>query len=251
MRGLWIVLHGLAVAVGFLATSSVACAQTLSPVIVEYRENARGSFRLRNEQMVPLDVVVEPHSFSVDSEGRPTFRPLDPQIHLRMSKMSFRLAPQQTYTVFYEAAAEELPVWFTIYTTITAQGPPGRLKVALQLPHTVYLLSRRPLDRQAVVFLRASTAPSGRTLEVVVENRSPEFARVQEVEVRSETAKRTYPGFPFFPGSQRVLRLDWDGRGEPHLVVLKFERFRVEWPLGAAGGKSEQVHPVAQTGQRQ
>ncbi len=148
MGRLWLALQWLATAAALVWISPAARAQTISPVIVEYREKGRGSFQLRNEQLVPLDVVLEPRSFSVDLEGRPIFRPLDPEIHLRLSKMSFRLAPQQTYTIFYEATAEQLPTWLTIYATVTTPGPTGPLKVALRLPHTVYLLSRRPLVRE-------------------------------------------------------------------------------------------------------
>jgi len=233
---LWIALEWLAAAAALTAMSPAARAQVVSPVIVEYREKAQGSFQIRNEQLVPLDVIIEPRSFSVDLEGHPTFWTLDPQIHLRLSKMSLRLAPQQTYTVFYEATAEQLPAWFTIYSTITGPTPMTGLKVALHLPHTVYLLSRRPLGREGVNLVRANTDASGRRVEVEIENRSPELARVQEVEVRSTSATRTYPGFPFFPSARRLLRLDWDGRGEPQRVVLKFEKFRIECPLRGEGG---------------
>lgn len=76
----------------------MAVAQTISPVIVEYREKAQGKFQLTNDSDFPLFVVLEPQSFSVDKGGNPTFRPLDPGIHVSLSTMSFRLAPKQVYT---------------------------------------------------------------------------------------------------------------------------------------------------------
>lgn len=143
--------------------------------------------------------------------------------------MSFRVAPQQTYTVFYDAEAKELPAWFTIYALVTMPTQPGQLKVALQLPHTVYLYSRRRLEREAIVVAANMRASS--KLEVTLENRGQELGRVQEVQVRAGSASRTYPGFPLLPGGRRLLHLDWDGRGQPQRVIFKLEHFRVECPV--------------------
>src|SRR6185437_16209743 len=96
-------------------------AQTISPVIVEYQQKANGRFQVTNDSDVPLAVVLEPESFRVDSKGNPTFYPLDPAIHLDLSSSSFRLAPHQTYMVFYKATADRLPAWFTIYATVSGK----------------------------------------------------------------------------------------------------------------------------------
>lgn len=208
-----------------------ARAQTISPVIVEYREKARGTFQVRNDTLFPLDVVLEPRSFSVDREGKPTYRPLDPQIVVRLSRMSFRLGPRQTFTVLYDATAQRLPAWFTIYATITRSGPSMGVKLALQLPHTVYLLTKKSLAQDDVVFLKAAVTSPERQIEVEIENRGQEFGRVQEVEVTTRSKKETYAGFPLFPESHRALHLDWDQRGEPERIVLKFAHFRLEQSL--------------------
>lgn len=226
MRRLWI---AAALLLAFPGPS--AHAQTISPVIVEYVEKARGSFQIRNDTVYPLDVVLEPRSFSVDVEGEPTYRRLDPHMLVRLSRMSFRLGARQTYTVFYEASAQPLPAWFTIYATLTGPASPTGLKLALQLPHTVYLLTKKALERDAVVFLRADATGPKHQIEAEIENRSQEFSRVQQVEVTSRSGKKSYPGFPLFPQSRRILRLDWDQRGEPERIVLKFARFRVEQPI--------------------
>ena len=76
---------------------------------------------------------------------RLSYRPLDPNIHLKLSATSFRIQPKQTYYVFYEASAPPSPTWFVIYASFsgfafrTAQG----MNVRLQLPHTVYLLPKQ------------------------------------------------------------------------------------------------------------
>jgi hypothetical protein len=228
--GVWLALLGLLLS----GLATAARAQTISPVIVEYREKARGKFQLVNDSIQPLSVVLEPRSFTVDEQGKPTFRALDPQIRLRLSTMSFRLAPRQTYTVFYQATAGRLPAWFTIYATITGPAMPAGIKVALELPHTVYLLTKKPLTRASVQVLRAEIQ-AGR-VEAELENRGQEFSRVQEVEITSASGKKTYPGFPFFPGQRRSLQLDWHQPGQPQRLVLKFAQFKLEHPIRPASG---------------
>ena len=209
-------------------SAATAAAQTISPVIVEYREKAQGKFQLTNDSDFPLFVVLEPQSFSVDQGGNPTFRPLDPGIHVSLSTMSFRLAAKQVYTVFYKANADRLPAWFVIYATITGKTMPTGIKIALELPHTVYLLTKKPLARDDVVWLHADAHPDKKLIEAQVENRSAEISRVLEVEVSSPAGKKEYAGFPLFPGQRRTMQLDWDQPGEPQRIVLKFEHFKTE-----------------------
>ncbi|MCL4522383.1 MAG: hypothetical protein M1453_09340 [Acidobacteria bacterium] len=219
----------LSIAAGALLLAVSATAQTVSPVIVEYREKASGSFQIYNDSFVPLAVILEPRSFSVNLEGKPTFRPLDPEIRVELSESSFRVGPQQTFTVFYKARSTRLPAWFTIYATITGPQTPTGIKLVLELPHTVYLLTKQPLPREAVVLHRAESG--AKQIEAEIENRGREFIRVQEVEVASASSKKEFAGFPLFPGQRRILKLDWEGAGEPQRITLRFEKFKLESPL--------------------
>jgi len=203
-------------------------AQSISPVIVEYREKARGSFTLSNDTVYPLDVVLEAFSFSVDERGQPLYRPLDHGIQVRFSETSFRLGPRQNHVVFYEATAEVLPAWFTIYATVAKTGSHTPFRVAYQLPHTVYLLSKRNLERTALVVRRAEADRNGDDIELEVENCGEEFGRVLEVEEVSGSQKKILPGFPFFPHQKRLLVLDRSAGQPPWRVILKFANFKVE-----------------------
>jgi len=225
----------LTFAAGLLLLAVAAAAQTVSPVIVEYREKASGSFQVYNDSFVPLAVILEPRSFSVDVRGRPTFRPLDPEIRVDLSETSFRVGPQQTFTIFYKARSTRLPAWFTIYATITGPQTPTGIKLVLELPHTVYLLTRQPLPREAVVLHRAESG--AKQIEAEIENRGREFIRVQEVEIASASAKKDFAGFPLFPGQRRILKLEWGESGAPQRITLKFEKFKLESPL----------HPILQS----
>ncbi len=218
-------------AVALLLCAASAAAQTVSPVIVEYREKARGSFQVFNDSFVPLTVVLEPRSFSVDTLGQPTFRPLDSEIRVELSETSFRVGPQQTYNIFYKAQSSRLPAWFTIYATITGAQTPTGIKLVIELPHTVYLLTKEALPRDAVVLHRAELGK--KQIEAEIENRGREFIRVQEVEIASTSGKKGFAGFPLFPGQHRILRLDWEETSEPQRITLKFEKFKLESPLRA------------------
>lgn len=210
---------------------SMAAAQSVSPAIVEYKGKARGKFQIANGTLEALNVVLEPFSFSVDGDGNAKYRPLDRDIHVRLSSYSFRIAPKQSFTVFYEATAERLPAWFTVYATLSAGKPKQTgFQIALKLPHTVYLLGKGSLRREEVAVLRAGRA-APQTVEAEVENRSRWFTRVKGVEVIAASHKQSYPGFPFFPGQRRRLQLKWEHAQEPQRMVVWFNGFKVEHPL--------------------
>src|SRR5260370_19020694 len=78
-------------------------AQTVSPVISEFKgKTAKGEFNVTNNGLKPLDVTVEPLSFSVDKDGQPHYRPLDvATTHLKMDSFSVRVGVRQSHTFFY------------------------------------------------------------------------------------------------------------------------------------------------------
>ena len=131
----------------FLAFVAVAMghAQTVRPVINELSNPAKGRVEYVNDSLTPLNVVLEAKSFSVSETGEITYRPLDADVHLKLSTTSFRIQPQQTYYVFYEATAPKSPTWFVIYAAFSgfpfrsAQG----MNVRLELPPTVEKVTGR------------------------------------------------------------------------------------------------------------
>ena len=218
-----------------IAPRAAQC-QTISPVISEYQGHADGSFQIRNDTLQPFTVVLKPMSFSVDSNGEPTYRPLDADVHLDLSAKSFRVAPKRQYTVFYKASDAHTPTWFTIYASIISNAHAGSMNIVLDLPHTVYLLDRETPSVNDIVFRPAvEKDASSDKLSVVVENKSPEFTRVSEIEVSSATDKQTYPGFAFFPGQSRVLHLDWTKPDPPKNIELRFKKFNAVHALPPDG----------------
>jgi hypothetical protein len=218
-----------------IVPKAVRC-QTISPVISEYQGHADGSFEIRNDTLQPFTVVLKPMSFSVDSNGEPTYRPLDTDVNLDLSAKSFRVAPRRQYTVFYKASGAHTPTWFTIYASIISNARAGSMNVVIDLPHTVYLLDRETPSVNDIVFRPpAEKEGANRKVSVVVENKSPEFTRVSEIEVTSATDKQIYPGFAFFPGQSRVLQLDWTKPEPPKNIELRFKKFSAVHALPPAG----------------
>jgi hypothetical protein len=227
------VRHLFHVVLFMLFLASRLTAQTISPVIVEYREKAAGRIQIHNDTDFPLTVVLEPRSFSADSNGKPTFRELSPDVHLELSTMSFRVGPKQDHFVFYKASADKLPNWFCVYASITGPHTQEGIQVRLELPHTVYLLGKKPGLAGDITWLQAIFTPGTEKpkIEAVVENRGSEVNRVREVEVTSSSGKQTYEGFPLFPGQQRNIELEWDQPGLPQHMKLRFEHFNSEADL--------------------
>jgi hypothetical protein len=205
-------------------------AQTVRPAVVEYSEQARGKFELVNETLFPLTVVLEARGFHVEPTGELIEEPLDStRVQVKISAMSFRIPPRETYTVFYEATARSFPSWFLISSTLTGARTQTGLNVRIELPHVVYMLQPQPL-RKADVAVRAFDFDSvTQRVRVELENTGASLGRVLSSEV-SVGGKKPIPGgaFPLFPRSHRTLEIPWSGNLTPEKLVLRFEHFTVE-----------------------
>jgi hypothetical protein len=228
-----------------------ACtAQTVRPLINELGNPAKGRVEYVNDGLTPLNVVLEARSFTVSETGEITYRPLDLDIHLKLSTTSFRIQPQQTYYVFYEASGVKSPSWFVIYAAFsgfpfrTAQG----MSVRLELPHTVYLLPKGRVERADVIISRAELHPDENKVVVEVENQGDNFGRVFETQLVYDKKKQEAPGFPVFPHSKRILEIPLAEKAEaenvPIEVTLQFQKFKMEEKLQRA--KSSGVVTAAQ-----
>lgn len=220
---------------GLFALALSASAQTVRPVISELGDPGKGRVEYVNDGLTPLNVVLEAKSFTVSEEGEINYRPLDPNIHLKLSATSFRIQPKQTYYVFYEASASPSPTWFVIYASFsgfafrTAQG----MNVRLQLPHTVYLLPKQRTEKADVRVIRAELDAPGNKVILEVENTGDNFGRVLQTQLTSGRKKQDAPGFPIFPHSKRILEVPLEAKADtvPDEVSLQFESFKVEEKL--------------------
>lgn len=226
-------------AVAFLAflLSSACLAQTVRPLINELGNPAKGRVEYVNDGLTPLNVVLEAKSFTVSETGEISYRPLDPDVHLKLSTTSFRIQPQQTYYVFYEATSPKSPAWFVIYAAFsgfpfrTAQG----MNVRLELPHTVYLLPKGTIERADIIISRAELIPAENKAVIQLENQGDNFGRVFETQLVYEKKKQEAPGFPVFPHSKRIVEIPLEQKAEgenvPVAVTLQFQKFKLEQKL--------------------
>ena len=227
----------LAGGICLLAMSAAAGAQTVRPLINELGNPAKGRVEYVNDGLTPLNVVLEAKSFTVSETGEITYRPLDADVHLKLSATSFRIQPQQTYYVFYEASSPQSPSWFVIYAAFsgfafrTAQG----MNVRLELPHTVYLLPKQQVEKPEIKIDRAELNAADSKVLLEVENTSDNFSRVLQTQLVFAKKKQEAPGFPVFPHSKRILEVPLDAKAEgenvPVEVTLQFQNFKVEEKL--------------------
>lgn len=219
---------------------STAPAQTVRPVINELGNPAKGHVEYVNDGLVPLNVVLEAKSFTVSEYGEISYRPLDADIHLKLSATSFRIQPQQTYYLYYEATSQRSPNWFVLYASFsgfafrTAQG----MNVKLQLPHTVYLLPKQSVEKAEVHVVRAELNAAANKVTLEVENSGNNFGRVLQTMLLYSRKKQEAPGFPIFPHSKRILEVPLEQKAEgenvPIDVSFQFDKFKVEEKLQRA-----------------
>lgn len=227
-----------------LAGHSALPAQTVRPLINELGNPAKGRVEYVNDGLTPLTVVLEAKSFTVSETGDISYRPLDPNIHLKLSATSFRIQPQQTYYVFYEASSPQSPSWFVIYAAFsgfsfrTAQG----MNIRLELPHTVYLLPKQSVEKSEVRVVRAELNPAGDKVLLEVENTGNNFGRVLQTQLLYSRKKQEAPGFPIFPHSKRILEVPLEEKVHtgnlPLGVSLEFQHFKMEEKLQSKSSSS-------------
>jgi hypothetical protein len=212
--------------------------QSVSPPVVEYRRAARGKFEITNTTLFPLVVVLEPRCFRVNSDGVLFDEPLDTaNIHLKLSAMSFRIPPRQSYTVYYEATATRLPAWFHVISAITGPRTTEGVNVRVELPHVVYLLQSAALRRADVSVVGFSYDSLTRKATVEVQNNGPALGRVLESELRGTDRGRAALGaFPLFPGFRRRVEVPWPANDEPERLLLRFAGFAMETRLTPTPG---------------
>ena len=228
----------LASALSVFVLGTVVSAQTVRPVINELIGNpVKGRVEYVNDSLTPLNVVLEAKSFTVSETGDVSYRALDSDIHLKLSTTSFRIQPQQTYYVFYEATSPHTPAWFVIYANFTgfafrtAQG----MNVRLQLPHTVYLLPKQSVEKSELHVLRADLDATENKVIIEVENTGANFGRILQTHLLYSKKRQEAPGFPVFPRSKRILEVPLEqkveGENVPVEVSLELEKFKLDQKL--------------------
>ncbi len=207
----------------------VATAQTVRPVLSEYAITAKGRVELTNDSTVPLTVIVSPKSFEVSETGEISYGPMPGDIHLKLSAMSFRIAPKQSFYVFYEAKADKLPAWFVMYFEFS--GFPVRdhsgLNMQVELPHTVYLLPKGSFKREDLE-VSAKFNSAAKKVIITTFNKGATVGRVLMTEAQGHRQKAQGVGFPIYPERKRIAELTWEGDTAPEKVILNLDGFKVE-----------------------
>ena len=208
-------------------------AQSVSPVIAEYRERASGSFQVTNGTGVPMSVVFEAKSFSIDEDGKGEFRELDLGTHLELSASSVRLEARDSATIFYKVTAEKAPAWLSIYSVFSPVKMGQGLNVRVMLPHTVYLYQKDDLERSAIKLEAVNYNPVQHRVEFTVTNTSDRAGRSSGISVEGEHSSATASGFPVLPHETRRVLVEWKEKHLPRTLEVDFAGFTAKAPVNA------------------
>lgn len=118
--------------------SSVAAAQTISPLSAEFKKHASGSFTATNNSVVPVIIVAEPVTFH-QVNGQQVTEALPSSIHIELSESSARLAPKTSREIFYKMTCDTEPCAAAIYVRFTGPHTDTGVSVALHLPTSIYI----------------------------------------------------------------------------------------------------------------
>jgi hypothetical protein len=210
-----------------VALISLSAAQTIRPVLSEYRNKAEGRFEIVNDMFVSANIVLEAKSFFVDEAGHVEYRPLDPDIKLKFAEKSFRLPPKGNRTVTYTATAAKLPAWFVICADVT--GAPVKktsgMNIEVMLPP---ILPAEDAKQEELKISSATYDAATHTLKVDVTSTSATLARVELTLVKTSGGEVDARGFPVFPNSKREVDIPIEGDKIPEQVTLQFEKFKLE-----------------------
>lgn len=224
----------LAGAVVALAAARLS-AQTVSPPIAEYQDRARGSFQLTNTTIYPLTVVLELRGFRITEQGEMVDEPLDTaRVQVKLSTMSFRIAPRATYNVFYEARTDGGPAWFNILSAMTGARTDRGINLRIILPHVVYLNGKTALARSDVRVGGFEFDSAGGRARVLLENTGPRLGRVLSVTATGvDGSSLPAAGFPLMPGSRRWTVLPYAHAAPPARLEIRTAKFTLDTVLAA------------------
>lgn len=214
-----------------------AGAQTLSPPLVEYGDRAKASFQVTNPTLFPQTVVLQPRGFEVDEGGALRDLPLDTsRVKLKLSAMSVRLAPRQTYTVFYEVSADTTPAWFAIMAVFTGGRTQNGIAVRIELPHVVYMHQRASLAQGDVRIAAFRHDSAAKKVWLLVDNTSQKLGRIRDGAVTAGQRRQPVAGVPLFPAARRWVGIDWPHPETPQAATLKFDGFELATVQGPVPG---------------
>jgi uncharacterized protein (UPF0212 family) len=134
----------------FLFFGLAVSAQTVSPIIVECGMKCRGEFSITNNGLTALAVTVEARSFSLDSLGHATNRPLDAGVDLKLEEGSARISPKGTHTFGYQLKCSAPSCSVALLSSMVVGHTAEGMLVRVQLAHTVYSCEKQRDCRKKV-----------------------------------------------------------------------------------------------------
>lgn len=134
-----------------LLLAGTALGQTITPVIQECGKKCSGTFSVKNNQVVPMSVILQPISFSLTPQSVSQFRPLDSSVHVTLDRNSVRLSPLDSFTFSYKIVCQTYPCLVQISAIMSAsRKADSGINIAFVLPEVIYQCESKKDCRKTV-----------------------------------------------------------------------------------------------------
>ncbi|MCL2659553.1 MAG: hypothetical protein FWD64_03425 [Acidobacteriaceae bacterium] len=227
-------------AVAVLCSGHMGMAQHISPVHTTFTGGGKGDLAVSNNTMKPMIVTMSVEGFGVGEKGKPGSAALDPRIHIKFSKTSVRLNPQQTYHIFYDASADSYPAWCYLIATFSPIEPPeGRaIVVKTQLAHALYMYQKEPMGSNDVTVKEVAYDPETHMMRYVIDNHSNKIGRPRITFPMLRDDANFAVSVPLFPNRVTTVEqnmppglLTMFRKQVPKEIAFQFEHSRIQMPL--------------------
>jgi hypothetical protein len=130
----------------FFLLSGVAQCQEISPVIQSCSKRCQGDFSVRNKDIKPLWVNLEPKAITYVN-GALVLAPLDATgVKLTLNRKSVRIPPMGDYRFSYKLTCSAYPCAVEVFASMVIGKTPDGVEVKLSLPEAIYACSDGKAD---------------------------------------------------------------------------------------------------------
>lgn len=110
------------------------------------------------------------------------------------------------------------------------------MNMRLDLPHTVYILTKRSIERSEIVISSLGPTPDNTHIGFLVTNKGAWFGRVLSSELIGKGRPAQGSGFPLFPQGSRIVEVPCKGDQASATFRIRLRNFKMEEPLSEMKG---------------
>lgn len=133
-----------------LMVTAIASAQSVTPLVTEAgKSHAKGEFTVRNDQLVPTVVTIEPRMLSFAPNGEMQLSEIPSTAVVLLSEISARVGPRQQHSFQFEIRCPQncAVAFYAAFISAKPINLVGRqLQLVLHIPTSVYVCTDKAKD---------------------------------------------------------------------------------------------------------